>query len=129
METKQCPCGSRKSYHQCCQPYHLGNSLPNSPEALMRSRYSAFVCKQAQYLLTSWHPSTCPAELELDDSPEWLQLQVLSSAQHGNNGEVHFRALHKTGTGIGFLEEHSEFIREGQRWYYLSGKTTQGSLT
>lgn len=125
---RQCPCGSLKTYAACCQPYHKADALPHSPEALMRSRYTAFVLKLNHYLQTSWHPSTCPGDLELDDSPEWLQLQVLSSSQNGDNGAVHFRALHTAGKGIGFLEEHSEFIREGQRWFYLSGKTTQGRL-
>ncbi|RUO26048.1 Zn-binding protein [Aliidiomarina minuta] len=129
QSTAPCPCGSGKPYSSCCQRYHQDHAIPASPEALMRSRYTAFALKLADYLITSWHPSSCPADLDLDNSPTWLQLQVLSSSQHGDEGKVHFRALHTEGKGIGFLEEHSTFVREGQRWYYLSGETTQGRLT
>ncbi|MCG7200646.1 SEC-C domain-containing protein [Marinobacter pelagius] len=122
-----CPCGSGKAYEQCCQPWHQGKPAP-SPEALMRSRYTAFVQKRVDYLLETWHPDTRPAELDMEGSPAWVSLQILDSTGQGNRGVVHFRAVYRIGDGWGYLEEHSDFVREEGRWYYLSGETEEGQL-
>ena len=45
-----CPCGGGVSYTHCCEPFHTGQALPPTAEALMRSRYSAFVLGLADYL-------------------------------------------------------------------------------
>ena len=57
-----CPCGSLQSYERCCQRWHEGEAAPGA-EALMRSRYAAYVLKLDAYLLATWHPSTRPREL------------------------------------------------------------------
>lgn len=31
-----CPCGSSQQYKDCCQPYHMGASTPETPETLLR---------------------------------------------------------------------------------------------
>ncbi len=138
-EARRCPCGSQASYADCCQRWHRGQPAPD-PEALMRSRYTAFVLKLADYLLATWHPDTRPAPagdrpevsphelLNLDDSPAWASLQVFDSATTGDRGSVHFRAIYRAGSGWGYLEEHSDFLREAGCWYYLSGRTTEGTL-
>jgi len=122
-----CPCGSALEYERCCQLWHLGQPAP-SPEALMRSRYTAFVMKNADYLLATWHSDTRPAELELEGSPEWTSLQVVSASESGFKGKVHFRAFYLAGEGWRYLEERSDFIKEGGRWYYLCGDTSEGQL-
>lgn len=43
----------------------------------MRSRYAAFVLRNPDYLLATWHPDTRPGELELEHSPDWASLQIL----------------------------------------------------
>lgn len=122
-----CPCGSGKIYQQCCGPWHRGEPAP-SPEALMRSRYTAFVQKRTDYLLETWHPDTCPADLSLEGGPEWVSLEILDSTEEGSRGTVHFRAVYRAGDGWGYLEEKSDFVREDGRWYYLSGQTWEGQL-
>ncbi|UZD66144.1 YchJ family protein [Marinobacter sp. AN1] len=126
-ETPECPCGSGRPYRDCCRRYHQGEAAP-TPEALMRSRYSAFVLKLTNYLLTTWHPDTRPASLPLDDSPDWKSLQVLSSGEQGDSGQVHFRAVYRLPGGFGYLEEASDFVREDGRWLYVSGETREGRL-
>ncbi|MDX1706862.1 YchJ family protein [Pseudidiomarina sp.] len=116
----KCPCGAGK-YHKCCEPYHKGKRLPGSPEALMRSRFSAFSLELRDYLLETWHQDTRP-ELDLADNPHWLQLQVVESWQRGNRGYVHFRAFFEADGQQGKLEEKSDFVKEGSRWYYVSGE-------
>ena len=48
-----CPCGSALDYAACCGRWHAGPEHLQAPnaEALMRSRYSAFVRGLGGYLL------------------------------------------------------------------------------
>ncbi|GGC68752.1 hypothetical protein GCM10011362_16610 [Marinobacter halophilus] len=94
----------------------------------MRSRYAAFVMKNRDYVLKTWHPDTRPADLSLEDSPQWASLQIIDSDAAGDTGRVHFRAVYRSGGGWGYLEEMSAFVRENERWLYLSGDTTEGQL-
>lgn len=116
-----CPCGASPSYKDCCQPLHQGAAAP-SAEALMRSRYAAFVLRLPDYLLRSWHPSRRPAQLDLADTPDWTSLQVVHSSQQGDTGKVHFQAIYRLGQGWGCLEEVSDFVREEGHWFYLAGE-------
>lgn len=115
-----CYCGSANSYAQCCERLHKGVAA-NSPEALMRSRYSAFVLHNAEYLLKSWHSSTRPQTLELNTEDSWLTLSVLSSDSHAQSGRVHFKAYLKEENEFYELEENSTFILENGHWYYVDG--------
>jgi SEC-C motif-containing protein len=126
-ENRNCPCGSGKSYSECCQPLHQGEAA-STPEALMRSRYAAFVLKLPDYLRATWHESSRPETLSLEDSPDWTSLQILDTNQSGDRGTVLFRAVCRLGKGWGFLEENSDFVREQGRWYYLRGDTSEGQL-
>lgn len=121
MDEKLCPCGSERPYTDCCEPFHSGEQLPETVEALMRSRYSAFVLADDEYLLDSWHPLTSPEQLDLSDNPDWVQLQVVSSDQDSDQGRVHFRAFYREGKQLECLEEHSEFRKVNGRWLYLRG--------
>lgn len=120
-----CPCGSSRRYADCCGPLHAGTAQASSAEALMRSRYSAFVRADAAYLLASWHPSTRPASLELDDAPatRWLGLEVRHHVPaDADHATVEFVARWKVGGAPATrLHENSRFVREAGRWYYLDG--------
>lgn len=120
---KGCPCGSGQSLALCCGRFHAGEPAP-TPEALMRSRFSAFALNLTDYLLASWHPDTRPAELVPDDTTRWLRLEVLESGERGDEGSVHFRATFREGRRFGVLEEASRFRRQAGRWVYLDGSPT-----
>ncbi|MEO3693022.1 YchJ family protein [Roseateles paludis] len=123
-----CPCGLPAAYDACCGHWHAAfaadGALPApSPEALMRSRYSAFVLDLRDYLLATWHPSTRPAVL---DAPEpglkWLGLTVKAAAlQDADHGTVEFVARSKLGGRAHRLHELSRFVREGGVWFYVDG--------
>lgn len=123
MNQRACPCGSGTAYADCCGPYHQGAPAP-SPEALMRSRYSAFALDLRDYLLSSWHASTRPASLAADDTTHWVRLEILGSQAAGDQGRVHFRATFREGRRWAVLEEESRFLREAGRWYYQEGETS-----
>ncbi len=122
--TEPCPCGRPLQYADCCGLYHAGAAAPDA-ESLMRSRYSAYVRRDVDYLLASWHPSTRPAELSLDDSAtgrtHWLGLTVQHAFDTGaDTAEVVFLARYRIGGGSAVrMTEHSRFLREAGRWYYL----------
>ncbi|XTQ94375.1 YchJ family metal-binding protein [Xanthomonas sacchari] len=115
-----CPCGRPREYAQCCWPYHAGTPAPDA-ESLMRSRYSAYVRQDADYLRASWHPSTCPLQVEIDPRTAWLGLTVQRVLQTGaDSAEVAFLARYRIGGGSAVrMTEHSRFVREDGRWYYL----------
>lgn len=120
---KNCPCESGKSYQLCCEPFHEGK-LPPTAEALMRSRYSAYVLHLEDYLLKTWHPNTRPATLKLSDdiNTKWLGLSILHAEQSSDiTATVEFVARYKIGGNRAErLHEISQF-EFSDRWYYLKG--------
>ena len=116
-----CPCESGQPYSNCCGPSHEGLVAP-TPEALMRSRYSAYVLGLIDYLLATWHPSSAPGELELAPV-KWLGLEVLHTQATGDAGVVEFVARLRDGSGRAQrMHETSRFLREDGRWYYIDGQ-------
>jgi len=120
-----CPCGSDRTYDDCCGRYHQGPSrlcAPNA-EALMRSRYSAYVLGLHDYLLQTWHPRTRPAALQPDPpGMRWLGLQVRRHDQVDDaHALVEFVARSKLAGRAHRLHETSRFVREDGRWYYVDG--------
>jgi SEC-C motif-containing protein len=118
---RPCPCGSDVDYRACCGPLHARRSTAETAEALMRSRYSAFVRRDADYLSATWHPSTRPAHLQLDDSVVWTHLEIVRSragAAGDVRGQVEFRAHHTRGVQA----ERSFFVHEDGQWFYLDGE-------
>jgi len=125
----RCPCRKKSettSYAECCEPYHAGLRPAPTAEALMRSRYSAFALKNRSYLLATWHPSTRPAHLDLDDGDEWVQLRVLATETDGEKATVEFIARPRQGGRVSSLHEVSRFVREGGRWLYVDGVVKSG---
>jgi SEC-C motif domain protein len=68
-------------------------------EALMRSRYSAYVLGLHGYLLDTWHPSTRPAVIDADPPGlRWLGLQVRNCVELStDHSTVEFIARSKLG--------------------------------
>lgn len=118
-----CPCGSGAPYGTCCGPLHEGAAAPTA-ESLMRSRFSAFALGLTPYLVSSWHPSTRPDDLTLDDDVTWRRLQIVDTVAGGPedaDGIVEFRASYRGPDGAGLLHERSRFVRDDGRWAYLDG--------
>ncbi len=121
--TDMCPCGSGRPYDDCCGPWHAGPSHLQAPtaEALMRSRYTAFVLDRRDYLLATWHASTRPAALE--DPPPGLRWLGLEIRRHTNadaeRAAIEFVARSKLAGRAMRLHETSRFVREAGRWYYV----------
>lgn len=122
-----CPCGSSITYADCCGALHRrqaeqGLGAPDA-QALMRSRYCAYVLGLADYLLGTWHTSTRPARLEPNEPGlKWLGLDVKQHTQlDADHAEVEFVARSKLGGRAYRLHERSRFLRENGFWYYVDG--------
>jgi SEC-C motif-containing protein len=122
-----CPCGRADvrgralAYRDCCQPWHQGAPAPDA-QALMRSRYSAFVREDAAYLLATWHPSTRPATIGFEPGLRWLGLEVRDHrVLDAGHAEVEFVARSRLAGRGQRLHERSRFVCEQGRWFYLNG--------
>lgn len=127
MHTKNlaCPCGSGHAYAACCGRWHGGPLHLRAPDAqaLMRSRYSAFVLDLTDYLRDTWHASTRPADIE--PSPpglKWLGLTVKRhEIQDATHATVEFVARSRWQGKGERLHETSRFVLEDGRWFYVDG--------
>ena len=120
-----CPCGQSLKFVQCCGRYISDFEGTPAPDAqtLMRSRYTAFVLANRNYLIATWHPEQCPVDLQLGPGVKWLGLEVRHHKQiDDSHAEVEFVARSRGTGGKGQrLHERSRFVRDNGRWYYLDG--------
>ncbi|QYF95283.1 hypothetical protein KY495_09070 [Massilia sp. PAMC28688] len=131
-----CPCGG-PSLATCCGPYLSADAVPQTPEALMRSRYTAYKQQNEAYLRATWHPSTVPDGPIIDPNErlQWLGLEVKSALrlrqrkaelpESQDADTVEFVARYKINGRAHRLHEVSRFVREQAggvaRWFYLDG--------
>lgn len=125
-----CHCGSGQPYSSCCAPYIKGEAIAPSAEALMRSRYSAYVEHAIDYLGETLHPEhradwDRDATRRWSEGAEWLGLQVVSTeaGQLGDTeGWVEFIADFKDQGKAQRHHERSRFLNQDGRWYYVDGE-------
>lgn len=118
----QCPCGSTKTYAECCEKYISGAALPATAEALMRSRYTAFYLHFYEYIAATMLP---PAANHFNveeakrtaDAVQWKGLQVINAGADTVEFRAHFHADGRDQV----LHERSRFKRQDGKWYYISG--------
>ena len=93
-----CICCSKRAFSNCCEPYLKGSAMANTPEQLMRSRYSAYALGGfGEYLLKTWFPPMSKnlrvSELS-EKTQQWIKLDVLGSGHTGTEGWVEFKATY-----------------------------------
>ena len=127
-----CLCGSGQLYQTCCQPYHQGH-LPPTPEAVMRSRYSAYALGNVRYIIDTTHADSPYAQ---KNKSQWIKslkeytdrttfvgllVQETSIEDDGKTGYVVFSAvLLQDGKNASFSEK-SRFFLVNNRWLYVDG--------
>lgn len=121
-----CPCGSGRSFEDCCGPILAGEPAPTA-EALMRSRYTAFVRHELDHVERTHAPeirddfNRGEAERVAEDS-EWQRLDILRASEEGDSGVVEFQIhFRKDGNDMRH-HERASFRREDGRWLYVSGE-------
>ncbi|MBF2720569.1 YchJ family protein [Psychrobacter sp. NG254] len=158
-----CPCqiiptaetvNASLSYQDCCQPYHddfyngevdkAGGIKAETAERLMRTRYSAFVLVQPEYIVKT----TVPAQQNLLDinaieswakETDWAGLEIVEHTPKlgKRHAQVEFKAYFNTKKNAGDLAEKvqvhhelSAFVKakskanDDTRWYFLDPTVT-----
>ncbi len=120
-----CLCGSGVDDQQCCGPYHSGEKIPATAEALMRSRYSAYVLRNAVYLQETWGANKRPEKIDFSrEKTDWLRLEVIETKKGGikdSKGVVAFKAFFMQDGEEHVMNEVSRFTKINGRWFYLGG--------
>lgn len=125
-----CPCGSGQTYNDCCRSYHTGRAKPKTAEQLMRSRYSAYFFRLADYLVGTTHPDTRGPNLrkELDaylPTVMWRSLNINSHSKgtaSDNKGKVNFTVQFHEDGKLQEATEHSRFRKVKGSWKYLDDR-------
>lgn len=124
-----CPCGSARALEDCCGPIIAGAPAP-SAEALMRSRYTAFVIKNFDHLESTLAPETRAdfnrsAAESVANETKWLRLEVRKTEAGGpddETGAVEFAAYFSKQGRTQIHHELAEFRKERGNWLYVSGQ-------
>ena len=119
-----CPCGTGLKLTDCCLPRITGTAPAMTAEALMRSRYSAYVLANVDYLAASWHASTRPEKLDVSGNIEWLGLDILACKAGlvaDIKGTVEFIARYNQHGVAAAVRECSRFVKEQGTWFYVDG--------
>jgi SEC-C motif-containing protein len=129
-QSSDCPCGSGRAYEHCCGPLIEGTAPAATPEALMRSRYTAFARQELPYLAKTLHPSQ---RHDYDEAgatrwareSEWEGLEIVDVREDpsgSNRGSVEFRARYRMNGENHVHHELAEFRKTDGVWYFYDGK-------
>ncbi len=123
----KCPCGNNKEYAKCCGLFHSGKAQAATAEELMRSRYSAFVKNDMEYLQNTTDPQTLgsideEANREWAESAEFQKLEILNSEEKGTKGLIEFKAFYALDGEDYVHHELSTFRKQAGVWFFKSGK-------
>jgi SEC-C motif-containing protein len=130
---ENCPCGMEKPYEECCGPFIEGDAVPQTPEELMRSRYSAFTKTAVDYLLNTVHPDTREQHNERAirnwaKSSDWISLKILNTEKGGpddTEGLVEFVAQYYQKGKRQTHHELAQFKKQDGRWFFYDGQPPQ----
>jgi len=124
-----CPCGSGLAFALCCEPYISGDKKAPTAEALMRSRYSAYVQHAIDYIMDT---CTKDEKTQIDfqqtkkwsENSDWLGLKILSTEKGGTQdteGTVEFEASYEMDGLKEVHHESAKFVKEDGIWLYAEG--------
>ncbi len=130
-----CHCGSQFNFNECCDPLLKGVSKPKTAEALMRSRYSAFVTANVSYLKNTLAPES-RSDFDIQSTKKWAEqakwkgLKILNCKQGSENdkkGTVEFIASYEiTEEGENLDLDHHEVSQfrkdESGQWFFIEGE-------
>ena len=124
-----CPCGSGYTLAECCGPYLKRTKRPATAETLMRSRYSAYVLHDIDYIIETHAPETVN-KVDRDSveawskSVDWQGLEIVHTSDGGeydDEGEVEFAAEYVLNGMLHTHHESSYFHKIGGVWFYYDG--------
>lgn len=126
-----CPCGTQKTYEQCCGLLLEHKQTAQTPEQLMRSRYTAYSLAKIDYIkntmagkpLISFNESEARTWAK---NVIWIGLEVIQSyVETPQKGFVEFIATFIDHNRLQTIHELSEFHKENDNWFYVDGINRQ----
>ena len=122
---EKCHCGSGLYFKDCCRPYIRGKKEAPTAEALMRSRYSAYVVGAIDYIIDTCAERVRPtmnreAVKKWSEKSKWLELKIIAVTEH----TVHFEAHYEQDFMSHVHHEKAIFEKENDLWVYVSGEVT-----
>jgi SEC-C motif-containing protein len=125
-----CPCKSEKEYAQCCEPFIAENQLPDTPEQLMRSRYTAYTQANIDYIIATMKDAALKdfdkaSAKQWAESVTWVKLKVLHAyidSAIPDTGFVEFKAYYRYKKQMHVMHEFSEFKKLNHQWFYVGAK-------
>ena len=134
MSTTQtnCYCHSGKPFSECFEAFLKVTARAPSPEALMRSRFSAFCTQNIDYIERTTDPKKL-ATFNREGTEEWAtgsiftKLEIIKSSQMGTDGVVEFKAYFQTKADKVDHVHHevSMFKKNGGIWHFRSGRVLE----
>lgn len=137
MHILPCYCGCNTHFDLCCQPYILGVTHPETPEQLMRSRYSAYATNSPQHIFNTYSQGK-QKENTLDEITQWSQdthwlKLIINHAEPATLATyntkilptVSFDAYYIHQQQLYKMSECSRFIVEQGQWRYLDGDVAE----
>ena len=126
-----CQCGSGRAYEDCCEKVIKGETPAVTAEQLMRSRYTAYVKVETDYLFETTHPDHRQGYDHQGtriwaENSQWDGLEILGTKGGGAEeveGEVEFIARYRE---KGLSRQHHElahFRKDDGKWYFTEGST------
>lgn len=142
---QRCFCGANKRFSFCCQPFIARQmsqttsqrALPETPEQLMRSRFSAYATGNSQYIYdtyakTSQASQSVKAISAWGKACTWIALEIHSTRVSNDESKaateqfVEFSAFYITDDSLYELRENSRFVLEAA---ILENKTESDNQT
>jgi SEC-C motif domain protein len=125
-----CPCGSAKSFGECCEPFLKGASNAPTAEALMRARYSAYATANIDFIERTIHSSTRDdfnreSALKWAEQSQWHGLEVLNvtgGKEDDTEGIVEFIATYSQKDEQVKHHEVATFRKEVENWTFVDGR-------
>jgi len=125
-----CLCGSNKNYTECCGIYINDQVKPETPEKLMRSRYTAYTQANIDYIFRTMKAPAlnhfnAESAKQWAETVQWLGLEIIRSTIDKTKGYVEFIAHFSVHGKNDTIHEISEFHQLNEQWYYVDGKHEQ----
>lgn len=125
---QKCHCCSGKDFQHCCAPFLEHQKTAKTAEQLMRSRFSAYKCRNYQYVFETYGEvqQKTLSTAALEDSARdtfWLGLKVTKFVETTkNSAQVEFIATYAENGNLYQMHEVSDFERQQGLWKYTTGQ-------
>ncbi|HAC32632.1 MAG TPA: hypothetical protein DCF70_08420 [Treponema sp.] len=130
-KTELCPCGSGRTYGECCEPVIKGTVKAATAEALMRARYSSYVAHEIDFIINSCEEGEKIAEIDRKATEQWSKestwhglkiLRTEKGTEKDEEGFVEFEATYTDKRGIRDIHhENAYFKKINGTWLYEVG--------